>query len=141
EVEPLVGEGDLVVVGRPHGIVIERRRWPQTVLLGFAVSIRRAHAELILSTLVGEVGNGFPIWGPCGISFGGTSSIGQVANVAFFTGYGENFSVRLKDGASAGGRQVGRGNLFLALDEMRPHLRQVGIDLNVEGVFPAGSEI
>ena len=53
-------------------------------------------------------------------------AVGQVANVAFFRGHGEDLAVRLEDRARAGGRDVGvQDTLGFQLFEVRPDFGQI----------------
>lgn len=58
-----------------------------------------------------------------------------------FNGDSEDFAVGFKDGARAGGRDVGILNLLGGFDEMRTGGREIAGDVNRDRVLFAGNEI
>ena len=111
QAQVLVGVGDVLGVGRPGGVV-------EVAGLGAEVDDRGrleaglvVQVELVLAGGVGEVGDGFAVGAPGGVALGHAGGLGQVARVALFGRDGEDFAMRLKDGAGAGGRERGVLNL------------------------------
>ena len=138
----LVGIGNVLGVGRPGGAVEEAR-------LGAQVDDRRrlesglvVQIKLVLAGGVREVGDGLAIRAPGGVALGHAGGLGEVAGVALFGRDGEDFAMRLKNGARAGGREA--GVLDLVRGEVDPVGRQGGqlaVDLDRDGMFMLGRRV
>src|SRR5208337_5228505 len=95
--------------------------------------------QRVLAGFIGKESNPLSIGGPSGIAVCDAWGISEVADVAVLDGNGENFAMRFKDGARAGGRDVSGLDVLGGLDEMTADRREVPGHLNFHGVlFAAG---
>ena len=111
QAQVLVGVCDVLGVGRPGGVVEEAGLGAEVDDRGRLEAGLVVQVELVLAGGVGEVGDGLAVRAPGGIALGDAGGLGQVAGVAFLGRDGEDFAVRLEDGAGAGGRESGVLNL------------------------------
>ena len=128
EVEPLVGEGNLLAVGRPGRRVEERRRVSEVDLLDLAHPALLSQVQRVLARLVREVGDPFTVWRPGGVPVGHACRVGQVAHVTLLGRHGDNFAARFKESTRAGRREGCIQDAVANLLVLRPHRRNIGVD-------------
>ena len=124
EVEALVRIRDLLAIGRPQRTV-EERRLAQGDRAGRFETFLIADEELILAGFVGEPRDRLAVGRPGRVAILDARTIGDVARVAVFGGYGQNVAVRFEHRALPRRREVDVFDLGADLLPVRTHLRQV----------------
>src|ERR1700689_2896292 len=102
-----VDVSDLLAIGGPTRSEIEAGLFTEDDFLYFAQAALRGEMQGIFARFIGEIGDGLAVGRPGRIALHHRGGIGEVANVAFFRGYGQYFSARLENRARSGGRDMG----------------------------------
>src|SRR5262245_41240607 len=104
QVEPFVGEGEVLSVGRPGGRKEEGRVGDRD-LARLTESILGSDHELVLAALIGEPGDGLSIGRPDRIAIGCSRRTGEVAPIAFLDRNSEDLAPSLKQRARSRWRE------------------------------------
>src|SRR5437660_1306970 len=102
------------------------------MLLDWAAAVLLADVKLILARFVREVGDVLAVGRPGWIALGHPRRAGEVPDIAFLGGHGEDFPVGLEDSPRAAGREASRADLFRDLHKVRAHGSEVTGHANVE---------
>src|SRR6185369_17563061 len=109
EIQPLVGPGDLLAIGRPCG-----REHEAFVaagdLLFLSQAILRHDVNLLFSSSVGNVGNPASVGRPGNLVLANSGCAGQVADTSFFGRSGEDVATGREHSALAVGSDVEVGD-------------------------------
>ena len=142
EVQAFVGISDLLTVRTPDRVIEEGWRTAKVDLLRLTLSIRVAEVQRILARFVGEIRDPFSVRRPCRISVSDSWRTGQISNIAFFSGRGEDFAPRFEHGPRPRGRNIGVKNL-LADDffKVRPNLREISGNPGKRAAFEILTEL
>ena len=74
---------------------------PEIEFLHVTHAVLLAQVQFVFTRFIGKVSDPFSIGRPRGIALLRAGGVCQVADVAMFDGDGQNFAVRLEDGARA----------------------------------------
>ena len=135
QVQLIVVESDVLAVGRPLRVRIIGRMAGEFDLAGISVARLRLDVQRVLARFVGEIGNRLAVRRPRGRSFHHAGRVRQIADVALIGGHRENFAVRLKYRANAGGGNAGIANFPRHILKTRPHFGEVGRHFDRHLVF------
>src|ERR1017187_1689827 len=90
----------------------------------------RFEVQRVFARFIREVSYRLTVWRPGWRTLHDARRASEIANVALVRGRREDFAVRLKDRAHAGGGDPGFANLARHVLEMRPHFGEVGRHLD-----------
>ncbi len=123
----VVGEDDLLSVGREDEVVVETRA-RDLDLPRRAPAVLRAHDELVLAALVGDVGDLLAVRRPGGRALVRGGRLREVAGIALFGRNGHDLAPELERGARAGGGEGGAADPLRAFRPARARLEKVARD-------------
>jgi hypothetical protein len=97
--------------------------------------------KLVLSGVIGNVGDRLPVRRPGGIPLVGVGRIREISWISLFHGNGNDFPTRREYGPGAVWRNVAIVQPFGDIHEPRTQLGQVAGNAHVHGLAPAGFQI